>query len=66
MLDGLLCISKFRCWEAEHRPGRHQLICLLTAQATGDVKEQAMLVGVDYVMDKPIRIQTVLQILEQQ
>jgi len=66
MLDGLLCISKFRCWEAEHRPGRHQLICLLTAQATGDVKEQAMLVGVDYVMDKPIRIQTVLQILKQQ
>jgi len=70
VMSGLECVEEFRCWETEHRPERHQTICLLTAQATEDIKKLALGAGrqggmlVDQVWEKPIRIPKVLEIIK--
>jgi len=63
VMDGLECICEFRCWEAQHRPDRHQTICLLTAQATTPIQEKAAEIGVDHVMSKPISVPKVSQLI---
>jgi len=67
VMSGLECIDQFRCWEAAHRPDRHQTICLLTAQATEDIKELALggrrHGGIDHVWEKPVRIPKVVEII---
>ena len=72
VMSGLQCVEEFRCWETEHRPERHQTICLLTAQATEDIKELALGARgshqggmlVDQVWEKPIRIPRVVEIIK--
>ena len=67
VMSGLECIDQFRCWEAAHRPDRHQTICLLTAQATEAIKELALggrrHGGIDHVWEKPVRIPKVVEII---
>jgi len=63
VMDGLECICEFRCWEAQHRPDRHQTICLLTAQASTSIRAQAEEIGVDHVMPKPINVPMVSQLI---
>lgn len=55
IMDGFECVRKFRTWEDEHRPHKHQHICCLTSQGTQEAVTESSECGMDDLMHKPVQ-----------
>jgi len=55
IMDGFECVKRFRKWESEYRPGKHQHICCLTSQGTSECQDESIESGMDNLMHKPVQ-----------